>query len=415
MSRTHEHYEKLCLLAATGQMPDSEMEAFCSHLASCAACRWLVKDFEAIGGQLLRSVAEKRVRNSVPEGMTARFIARARSEGLTITGGFAERNPPLRNPPLMLPIRKWVVASLVATLAVAVGLGLTLHRLRPAGQIPVIAANAVTGGAGSNIGAVSRIQELQSEVELLRRELAQSNARDHELSARIEADRNIAATAAQGIESLKSELEGVGRENAVLRAKEHDRSTHIAKLEGELDQMRSIKSAGDIALLAQENDLRALRQSLSEKESTLRQQQHMADAGSQARDLIVARNLHIIDVYDRDGDGNKQKAFGRIFYTEGKSLIFYAYDLADPQKIDQRVSFYAWGEHLNGGQAVKQLGIFHNEDVNEGRWVLTFDDPRVLAQINSVFVTVEEGRRNVARPQGKKILFAFLGNKANHP
>ena len=64
---------------------------------------------------------------------------------------------------------------------------------------------------------------------------------------------------------------------------------------------------------------------------------------------------------------------------------------------------------------MKQLGIFHNEDVNEGRWMLTFDDPRVLAQINSVFVTVEDDKRNVTHPQGKKILFAFLGNKANHP
>jgi hypothetical protein len=47
--------------------------------------------------------------------------------------------------------------------------------------------------------------------------------------------------------------------------------------------------------------------------------------------------------------------------------------------------------------------------------VLTFDDPRVLAQINSVFVTVEEEKNGITRPKGKKILFAFLGNKANHP
>jgi hypothetical protein len=167
--------------------------------------------------------------------------------------------------------------------------------------------------------------------------------------------------------------------------------------------------------MAEENELRSLRRTLLDKETALRQQQHLVDVGGQVRDLVVARSLHIIDVYDRDGDGNKQRAFGRIFYTEGKSLIFYAYDLADPRKVDQQVSFYAWGERLGGGQAVKRLGIFHSEDVNEGRWALTFDDPGVLAQINSVFVTVEEEKKAITRPNGKKILFAFLGNKANHP
>ena len=74
-----------------------------------------------------------------------------------------------------------------------------------------------------------------------------------------------------------------------------------------------------------------------------------------------------------------------------------------------------WGEQLGTDQSVKNLGIFHDDDVNEGRWVLTFDDPSVLAQINSVFVTVEATKNSVKEPNGKRILFAYLGNKANHP
>ena len=135
-------------------------------------------------------------------------------------------------------------------------------------------------------------------------------------------------------------------------------------------------------MITEENELRNMRQMLLDKEAELKQQQHLIEVGEQARDLIVARNLHIIDVYDRDGDGKAQRAFGRIFYTEGKSLIFYAYDLADPRTIDQQVSFYAWGERLGREQPVKRLGIFHSEVINAGRWVLTFDDPNILAQIN---------------------------------
>ena len=130
---------------------------------------------------------------------------------------------------------------------------------------------------------------------------------------------------------------------------------------------------------------------------------------------MVARNLHIIDVHDRDGDGKSQRAFGRIFYTEGKSLIFYAYDLADPRKLDAKVSFYVWGERLGAEKPIRSLGVFHNDDARDGRWVLTFDDPQVLAQINSVFVTVESSKKAIKEPSGKRVLFAFLGDKPNHP
>ena len=140
-----------------------------------------------------------------------------------------------------------------------------------------------------------------------------------------------------------------------------------------------------------------------------------AEKGSDVRDLVVARNLHIIDVHDRDGNGKSQRAFGRIFYTEGKSLIFYAYDLSDPRKLDAKVSFYVWGERLGAEKPIRRLGIFHNDDANDGRWVLTFDDPQVLGQINSVFVTVESSKKAIKEPGGRRVLFAFLGDKPNHP
>ena len=165
----------------------------------------------------------------------------------------------------------------------------------------------------------------------------------------------------------------------------------------------------------QETELRELRSKLADQEAVLNQQEELAARGSDVRDLVVARNLHIIDVHDRDGNGKSQRASGRIFYTEGKSLIFYAYDLADPRRVDAKVSFYVWGERLGAENPIRSLGIFHNDDRNDGRWVLTFDDPRVLAQINSVFVTVESSKKAIKEPGGKRILFAFLGDKPNHP
>ena len=95
--------------------------------------------------------------------------------------------------------------------------------------------------------------------------------------------------------------------------------------------------------------------------------------------------------------------------------FFYAYDLSDPRKLDAKVSFYVWGERLGAEKPIRSLGIFHNDDANDGRWVLTFDDPQVLAQINSVFVTVESSKKAIKEPGGRRVLFAFLGDKPNHP
>jgi len=63
----------------------------------------------------------------------------------------------------------------------------------------------------------------------------------------------------------------------------------------------------------------------------------------------------------------------------------------------------------------QKLGIFHDDDAKDGRWVLTFDDPHVLAQIDSVFVTIESSKKSIKEPGGRRILFAFLGDKPNHP
>jgi hypothetical protein len=118
-----------------------------------------------------------------------------------------------------------------------------------------------------------------------------------------------------------------------------------------------------------------------------------------------------VDVYDADGRG-KRSAFGRVFYVEGKELIFYAYDLADPRHANPH--FYAWGKGVNQSAFVAKLGIFHNDGKDEGRWVLRVDDPGVLAKIDSLFVTVE-GSQNAEKPHGKTLLYAVLGGQPNHP
>jgi hypothetical protein len=54
------------------------------------------------------------------------------------------------------------------------------------------------------------------------------------------------------------------------------------------------------------------------------------------------------------------------------------------------------------------------DDQKQNRWVLKFDDPTILAEIDSVFVTVEPPGGS-AKPTGHKLLYAYLKANPNHP
>ena len=407
---SHAYYEELCGLAATGQIPENETSGFLAHLGECSTCRSLVGDFTQIGSVLAASHVERKHMSGVPHGMTERFIARARTEGISIS-----KNAVLQKRG-QFPIWKApAVAGLAASLLIFgfFALRTVRRQLTPHQGVTPAITQAHTPSVPPPQLASS--QESRDRVQELQRQLAKERSHVNALTVRMNSDRAALDKENDNLASLQTKLQRAQTENAGLKSGANDDATKITALQAEIDKLNSGKQATDIAVMTEENELRSLRQTLLDKEAELMQQQHLINLGQQARDLIVARKLHIIDVYDNDGDGNAQRAFGRIFYTEGKSLVFYAYDLADPRNVDRQVSFYAWGERLGQQQPVKRLGIFHNEDVNEGRWVLTFDDPKVLAQINSVFVTVEQEKQALTRPRGKKILNAFLGNEANHP
>jgi hypothetical protein len=403
---THEQYEELCALAASGQASQDELEDLRSHLETCPGCRSAAYDFDQISAQALSQLAAKRLHCQIPSGMTQRFIARARTEGIAMTRESA---------PTTVPTNGQVYFSRIAALAAVVLIAALLiigrrttppvareHFQPAAPQAPVTSIIGVPQNAGAED---SRLQQ----------DLAAARADLKSLRATIQAERTELQSANNDKESLNSRLSEAEQENSRIQSEGARRDTRIAQLEDEIEKARAEKGAGDTTLALQQLELRELRKQVSDEAAALEQQRELAARGSDVRDLVVARSLHIIDVHDRDGNGKSQRAFGRIFYTEGKSLIFYAYDLADPEKVNAKVSFYVWGERLGAEKPIRSLGVFHNDDANDARWVLTFDDPQVLAQINSVFVTVESAKKLTKEPGGRRILFAFLGDKPNHP
>jgi len=63
----------------------------------------------------------------------------------------------------------------------------------------------------------------------------------------------------------------------------------------------------------------------------------------------------------------------------------------------------------------KKIGILFNDNQTQNRWSLSFTEAEVLADINSVFITLERTDKDVEQPKGKRMLTAYLGAAPNHP
>jgi hypothetical protein len=190
-----------------------------------------------------------------------------------------------------------------------------------------------------------------------------------------------------------------------------------AKARGLQDKLDSLEhqSAQDkqraTALEAKVSDLTSL---LHDRENTLDQQQELPAHDRDIRDLMGARDLYVAEVYDVARNGETKKPYGRVFYTKGKSLIFYAYDLDQQPGVKKASTFQAWGRRGPDRQQALNLGVFYVDNASNKRWVLRFDDPKALAQIDAVFVTIEPNGGS-RKPSNQPLLFAYLRIDPNHP
>ncbi len=405
----HEHFEELCAAVVSGLASAEELRELENHLRNCEECRDRMHDYIQIGAGILAARTGDGGARRPPAGMTDRFVTRAIAEGV-----------PLRQPTRLLPTwasrhpLAWTgtIAAGVLLAFVAIGnLQRIANLIRPQESATVQALPTVPAGGAATIASqvqtADAAKQLQGELNAAladKERLTEAMAKlNDEVGARTTHESSLAAQ----IAALQNQLDRARQQSAAKDAQ-------IADLGSQL-QRREFASSNQMASLAEgQIQIRNLHEQLDERNATIEQQKQLLAATNQARDLIIARKLHIVDVHDNNGEGERQRAFGRVFYTEGKQIVFYAYDLDSADRLKKQVAFYVWGGRLGDQRVVKNLGVFHCEDVAAGRWVLTFDDPHVLAQINTVFVTAES-KKKVDRPDGRQILFAYLGDKANHP
>ena len=202
---SHEHYEELCALAASGQASQPDLADLKAHLESCPSCRCLADDFTQVSAQGLSMLAARRSQCQIPSGMTQRFIARARSEGIEMSRGAAARVMN-RNRPLL-------VAAMGAVAAVVLIAGiLTIRKIHPSSSLasqarPPAQQASVTPAAVPS--PTSRVQdaELQQQLTAARKEMSS-------LAATIRAQRDELEALGKVKDSLNSQLIEAEQQNA---------------------------------------------------------------------------------------------------------------------------------------------------------------------------------------------------------
>lgn len=185
-------------------------------------------------------------------------------------------------------------------------------------------------------------------------------------------------------------------------------------LQEKLDLLAQQSADDEAKAKASDARVNDLTRQVQDQEAAVSQWDEMLAHDRDIREVMGARDLYIAEIYDVAGTGETKKPYGRVFYTRGKSLIFYAYDLDQQGGLKAASAFQAWGRRGPDRQQALNLGVFYEDNATRRRWILKCDDPKTLAQIDAVFVTVEP-QGGSHKPSKKTLLFASLKIDPNHP
>ena len=400
----HDRFEEFASLDALGELSPEEHEEFVNHKRTCPQCRELVAETSSLAATAFLAGAPKD-EDATLDGERHRRLR----EGIA-------RNLPAVVPVSFVERHKYRVAAGVAAaflLGAGVGGALGLHRAR-------LVRVAKTPGevAASAQGETPKVSSIgQDESIHLQTVVAELQKRVDETSGENRALRDKLTASTEQITELESTLTEVEKQLDAQGQEVVQANNDLSAARNELAQAKESISASQTRIDSLQYALSDKDARLTEASASLEREREMLSQGREIRDIMGARDLHIVDVIDRDGKGRARKAFGRAFYTQGKSLIFYAFDLPTKNTADGKFVYAAWGSNSNdlNGKAAHSLGIFYSDDKTQHRWAMKFDDPKLLDEIDTVFVTLEPADKPFATPTGKPLLEAYFGTPPNHP
>jgi hypothetical protein len=424
-SRPHsDWYEELCALAAIGELSSSEFEELQRHLADCKDCRGLYSDLRRLASDDLGTVAvTKRIKRSEQatdsvdeQALLTHLLDRANRERETRGAPFSTRVSSAQRRILtdrLSAIMFWLHRPALSygslALIVCIGAAIGAYRLKEAQLTPTLQglssqmekwkSSAKTSEAQRK-STGELLQQSTSERESLERALSEAQVKYTDLEAQEKAlESQLSAARAQAEEK--------SQELAAARIEADGKNQQIAELQTRVQN--AVARTEEERRIA--DGLQAKLQAM-EQPSPTPVSQGFNDAD--ARELFGARDLHIVDVFDVDTNGKTRGTYGRVYYSEKKLLIFYAFDLQDKKHNRAAAGFQAWGYREANQNKPESLGLFNLDDASLNRWVLKVSNPRVLERIDAVYVTLEPPSGSPS-PRGKRLLYANLVVPPNHP
>lgn len=415
--QAHEQFLELCSLAAIGELSPAERRQLDAHLRECSQCRKELYDNNEVATRWLPLAQQPGIHAWLPTEVARQcrkgFLERARAAGLRLS---TESQRPPRPWTIWPKMRSAFFYT--ATAAAAVALTFVIVSLSKKVPEPIVMVSLQPIKPG--------IEALQTENSALRADLATAENALKDERASFAAREKAAAESAgrarqleQMLEASRREVQDVRQQLAFTKSSAGEATAKldadlrtIENLSRELNSVRRARAEDEVAAAALQGHIQELSMEIRLKTATADRGRELLSADKDIRDIMGARDLHIIDVHDTDSKGKQRAAFGRIFYTENRSLVFYAFDL--DRSSYKNASFQAWGQRDGDpSQPAVNLGVMYVDDQKQSRWVLKFNDAVVLRQIDSVFVTASSpsGRDS----SGHKLLYAYFGNLVNHP
>lgn len=416
----HEKYEELCALATAGVLTAAESEKLFGHLNECAECSEIFAQYQHIATDGMEFLASQYAVPKTVEG----FDDEAALEKLLATS--AQRDKVAVMHPVNLKrnlwSNKWFRGVIAASLLLGVSGSAYWAGLRAKTQ-PVHQASA--GPESALAGMAAQKLQLQRTLDADRQRIADLERQAAESRDETEKLRSGAQNSAQDLSTATTALnEEKTQSSAQIATLTKDRDNTAAQLheaenryqgvQDELTALREQHRQDLLQMASLDERVTTLTASLSDQSKRLNTDENYLSSDRDIRDLIGARNLYIADIMDVDEEGQSRKPFGRIFYTKTKSLIFYAYDLDKQPGVRRASTFQVWGRTGSNDQKPLNLGVLYMDSESNRRWTLRVDDPKQLAQLEAVFVTIEP-RPQTDKPTGKPFLVASLRREANHP
>jgi hypothetical protein len=393
------YFAELCALSTAGELTTVERGALDRHLRGCAGCAQLLAEYERLANedfpQLAATPMEEETGIERYHAARERLISRLRSR--RAFGWLA------------------VPAAIVMVLCVGTGYefghraGMRTHP----GSSPPPQATLDSKRPTSAMRAQND--------DLLRSVLARDEARIRELDSRARNDEqriegltqekaalvHTLEDAVTRIATEQQEIAMVGKQPADLQRRIDEAAQTLSKIQTDLTQAKEEREQATLRTASLEAQIKDLNELLAVSQDAARKSEEFLRKNRDIREIMGARQLYIADVFDVNPNGTKSKPFGRVFYTAGKFLVFYAFDLDGEARRRERQTFQAWGRPEKDSGHPISLGMFYMDNQDNRRWVLKSEDPDVLATINAVFVTVEP-KGGSDRPTTKPFLYAYL-------